>query len=311
MKVTIPPSPNTGRAIDTAGPLASEILTFALTLRSEHKKPKTVRTYTEAAVWLAQRCKRTAWTEVTRNDVREHMAWLGEHYSPAYASNQHRALQQFFRFLADEGDIPASPMTGMKPPPVPEKLVPVLAKGELQKLLDTCRTKSFTDMRDRALIMMFWSSGARLAEIAGLSVSDIDLELCGAVVTGKGSKMRIIHFDSDTAVALSRYLKARSREPHGDCEQLWIGQRGPLLGNGVYQMLKRRAARVKVKDGEQRRPFNPHRFRHDFSHRWMAKGGSEPDLMTLNGWSSASMVRRYGASAAAQRAGDSCNRVMR
>jgi site-specific recombinase XerD len=300
--VTVPRTP------ETIGAMGAIFQTFALALRAEGKSPKTVRTYTEAACWLAQRLRgespRSSWSDITKDDIRRHMAWLTGNYSPAYASNQYRALQAWFRWLAEEEDIP-NPMTGLKPPRVPQKLVPVLGSGELDRLLDTCNSPlkgTITNLRDRALILMFASSGARLSEICGLKLADIDLEQSAAIVLGKAGKPRIIRFSPEAAVALSRYLKARSRVVPTSV-QLWVGQRGPLHPNAIALMLRRRGAKAGVH-------ANAHRFRHDFSHRWLVNGGHPNDLMELNGWSSASMVSRYGASAASERARKHYDRVM-
>jgi site-specific recombinase XerD len=70
------------------------------------------------------------WEEVGKHDVQRWTAWLLNGYSAAYSSNQFRALQQFFKWLADEEEIP-DPMAGMTPPSVPGKRVPVFADGEL------------------------------------------------------------------------------------------------------------------------------------------------------------------------------------
>jgi integrase/recombinase XerD len=94
---------------------------FALYLAAEGKKPKTIRTYTDAASWLWRELDVDEWQQVTKAHIRSHVASIIERYSKSYASNQFRALQQFFRFLADEEDI-TNPMLGMKPPKVPEKL---------------------------------------------------------------------------------------------------------------------------------------------------------------------------------------------
>jgi integrase len=55
---------------------------------------------------------------------------------------------------------------------------------------------------------------------------------------------------------------------------------------------------------------HPHKFRHTFSHNWLDRGGAEGDLMELNGSSSPQMLRRYGRSAASERARRSYDRVM-
>jgi site-specific recombinase XerD len=275
---------------------------FALALAAEGKKPKTVRTYTDAAAWLQRTQELEDWSAVRKANIRAHIALiLGEH-SPAYASNQFRALQQFFRFLENEEDI-KNPMTGLKPPAVPQKLVPVIADGEWSKLIGTCTTKRFYDLRDKATLEFFRSTGARRSEVAGLRVTDIDLDQLAAIVTGKASKMRIVRFDAATGLALSRYLRARKSRKHASSDALWIGGYDQLTSDGVYQMFTRRGEKAGVE-------INPHRFRHDFSHRYLLNGGQESDLMSQNGWSSASMLRRYGASAAAERARQHYDAVM-
>jgi site-specific recombinase XerD len=100
-----------------------------LHLAAEGKAAKTIRTYTASVQWFAGEhlLKQGAgggWEQVTRQDVRQWMIWLLDRYSSAYASNQYRALQQFFRWLAGEEEIP-DPMAGLRPPRVPGKPVPV------------------------------------------------------------------------------------------------------------------------------------------------------------------------------------------
>ena len=71
-----------------------------------------------AAAHLRREVGRTGWEEVGRPDVQEWIVWLLDWYSAAYASNQFRALQQFFKWLANQEEIP-DPMAGMKPPTSP------------------------------------------------------------------------------------------------------------------------------------------------------------------------------------------------
>lgn len=276
---------------------------FALSLQAEGKKPKTIRTYTDAAAWLQRSQGIEDWHDVTKAQIRKHIADIVDTKSKAYANNQYRALQQFMKFLEAEEDI-KNPMATMKPPTVPEKLVPVISEAEWQKLIATCSGKTFYDLRDKALLEMFRASGARLSEITNLRVIDVDLDQLAAIVTGKASRMRIVRFDAKTGLAINRYMRARAKYRHAGLEALWTGQDGALTPNGVYQMVKRRAERAGIE-------MNPHRFRHDFSHRWLLNDGQEGDLMAQNGWSSSQMLRRYGASASAERARKHYDKVMR
>ena len=86
------------------------------------------------------------------------MAWLLGRYSAAYASNQFRALQQFFKWLAAEEENP-DPMAGLRPPHVPDKPVPVFADRDLPRLERACAGRSFQQRRDAAMIAVFTATG--------------------------------------------------------------------------------------------------------------------------------------------------------
>ena len=188
------------------------------------------------------------------------MAWLLDRYSTAYASNQYRALQQFFKWLAAEDEL-ADPMAGLQPPRVTEKLVPVFTGQELTRLDHACAGRSFAQRRDTAIIAIFTATGIRLSELAGLRCSDIDLWQREITVRGKGGKERIVRIGHHTARSLDRYIRARSRHLQARRPQLWLGagNREPLTAAGIYQMITRRGRQCGV-------DAYPHRFRHHFSH---------------------------------------------
>ena len=281
-----------------AGMFQAEIDSFALRLAAEGKAPKTIRTYTEAMQWFAAAAltEQVSWEQVTSRDIQRWMAWLLGRYSAAYASNQYRALQQFFKWLAAEDQLP-DPMAGLQPPRVADKLVPVFAPEELTRLERTCAGRSFAQRRDTAIIAVLTATGIRLSELAGLRCGDVDLQQREITVRGKGGKDRIVKIGHQAARSLDRYLRARSRRAYAWRSQLWLGvsNREPLTAAGIYQMITRRGRQAGV-------DAFPHRFRHHFSHTWLDRGGPEGDLMELNGWTSPQMLRRYGASPRARSA---------
>ena len=138
------------------------------------------------------------------------MAWLLERYSSAYASNQYRALQQFFKWLAAEDELP-DPMAGLQPPHVSQKLVPVFTGQDLARLEQACAGRSFAQRRDTAIIAVFTATGIRLSELAYLRCSDVDLWQREITVRGKGGKDRIVKIGHQAALNLDRYQRARSR----------------------------------------------------------------------------------------------------
>src|SRR5580693_5354850 len=159
-----------------AGILQAEISSFALRLAAEGKAAKTIRTYTEAVQWFAaalpRQASRASWEQVGSQDIQQWMTWLLNRYSNAYASNQYRALQQFFKWLAVEDELP-DPMTGLQPPRVTERLVPVFTREELARLEQACAGRSFAQRRDTAIIAVLKATGIRLAELAGLATSPV------------------------------------------------------------------------------------------------------------------------------------------
>ena len=128
-----------------AGILQAEISSFALRLAAEGKAAKTIRTYTEAVQWFAAARLPgwASWEQVGSRDIQRWMAWL--------LGNQYRALQQFFKWLAAEDQLP-DPMAGLRPPRVPAKLVPVFTGQELTRLQQACAGRSFAQRRDTAII---------------------------------------------------------------------------------------------------------------------------------------------------------------
>ena len=169
-----------------AGPFAPEIGAFRLHLAAEGKAAKTVRTYTEAVAWFAaahllERTACTSWQQVTCHDIQRWLVHLLSRYSGAYASNQFRALPQFFRWLADEEELP-DPMAGLRAPKVTEKLVPVFTSEDLSALAKVYKGRSFGQRGDAAIIAVLIATGIRAAELARIRYdpqdprcSDVDL----------------------------------------------------------------------------------------------------------------------------------------
>ncbi len=227
----------------------------------------------------------TAAGSVRREHVEAFIADQLTRWTPSTAASRYRYLQQFFRWLDEEGEIPASPMARMKPPAVPDAPVPVLSDDELRRLLAACDGRGYEERRDAAIIRLFVDTGTRLAELTGLRTDEVDFATGVVLVVGKGRRPRACPFGPKTAQALDRYLRVRARHPLADERWLWLGSKGRFTDSGVAQMLRRRSRKAGIPD------IHPHQLRHTFAHTWLAQGGNEGDLMRLAGWRSRQMLQ--------------------
>lgn len=272
-------------------------------LRAENRSPATIVAYAKATTRLYAFLRENGMPLNIEGIRREHIETFIEHLQTeglgeATISQRYRSLSSFFRYLVDNDYLTANPMARMRRPRVALRPPPVLTNEQVIAMLPPERSRTFDDIRDYAIIVLFWSSGMRLSELANLRIEDLDLDRHRARVRGKGGRYRDAVWTLEAAAKLDRYLDARARHPHADSPFLWLGKKGHLRAGGVAQAMKRRARDAGI-------DFRVHQLRHTFISNWLANGGSETDLIELVGWADASatlMLRRYGRANAAQRA---------
>jgi site-specific recombinase XerC len=114
---------------------------------------------------------------------------------------------------------------------------------------------------------------------------------------GKGRRERPVRFGARTAKAIDRYLRLRARHREALSTARWVTRKGAFGKSGLQQMIRRRGEQAGL--GYR---LHPHLFHHTFAHLMLAGGMLEGDLTLLAGWQSREMLKRYGASAATERA---------
>ena len=283
---------------------------FRRHLRAEGKAERTCVLYAMStrffADWLAARDRTATLDELTRSAIREWLADLAERNAPGTVRTRWKGLHRFCGWLVAEGELTTNPMDGLAAPAVTAPPVPVLADDELTALIKACAGPRFYDRRDEAVIRMLLDCGVRVSELCGVTVEDLDLDHEMCMVTGKGRKTRPVYFGARTGRALDRYRRVRAKHRWSHVAPLFLGERGPLTPDGVRELVRVRGELAGIKDR-----LHPHRFRHTFAHDFLISGGQERDLKRLAGWSSDTMLERYGASAADLRAREAAHRLRR
>lgn len=288
------------RNVPAAVPFEACWASFLRMLRARGRAPLTLKVYSEAAHQFESFCAAQGWDSspalLERRHVEDFILDQIERHSPATACNRFRALNTFFRWLVAEEELAANPMARMRSPQVTVRPPDVLSLDQVRAMLKACAGRSFAERRDTALITVLFDTGVRAQELIGLRCDDLDLDREVMLITGNGRRQRLVPLGARSVAALDRYLRLRAGHSHARRSDLWLGVRGPFGTSGLRQALELRAAEAGV------RGVHPHRFRHSFAHHWLVNDGGETDLMRIAGWSDASMLRRYGASAGAERA---------
>jgi integrase/recombinase XerC len=214
------------------------------------------------------------------------------------------SLRAFFNWCVAEELVERTPLARIGHAREDSAPPDVLSEDEVRRLFKACEGKDFFARRDLALLRLWFATGIRRAEIAGIRLADVDLDQRVIRVHGKGRRSRDVRIGRRAVVALDRYLRLRSAHHLAETtDAFWLGTRGALHYAGIYAVLQRRAAQAQI------RHIYPHLWRHTMAHRYLDAGGGETNLKALMGWSSNAQLQRYGASMIASRARDEYDRL--
>ena len=151
----------TGQSLEPSQ--ADLIDAFARGLRARNRSARTIKSYCDTAnrfvTFLQDQGMPTSPTAVTREHIETYIADQLDRFTPSTADTRYRCLQQYFRWLDDEGEIPSSPMAKMSPPQLTDQPVDVVNQGDLRKWSASCSGKTFDDRRDTAILMLFIDTG--------------------------------------------------------------------------------------------------------------------------------------------------------
>ena len=116
-------------------------------------------------------------------------------------------IREYGKFLVDEGILASSPAANIAMPKKERKSRVFLRVDEYMKLLNAAAGHS----RDYAILQLFLQTGIRVAELTGLTLSDIDLDAQTMLINGKGNKQRTVYLVKKAIQALKAYLADRPK----------------------------------------------------------------------------------------------------
>lgn len=197
-------------------------------------------------------------------------------------------MRSFFSYQLKEGHILTNPATGVRAPKVQQKLPSALDADQLTRLLDIPGTDPL-DLRDKAMMELFYSSGLRLSELASLNLDDITSNDGVIDVLGKSNKVRRVPIGKLALKAIDTWLPARLQLAKGNELALFIGKHGKRLSHRSIELrLQKRAI-------EQGMPqhVHPHMLRHSFASHILESSGDLRAVQELLGHADISTTQIY------------------
>lgn len=255
---------------------------YLLGLKLENKAERTIRNYR----WFLERFFSVCTVPLkllTSEDVRKYLNHFTngkkERTVDAYLS----ALSSFLQFCLAEEYIENVVIKKRWRPKIPQSLPKYLNETEFARV--KINTENL-NLRDRALMLFLFSSGCRSSEVSNLSIQDVNLEKRTAEVTGKGKRIRKVHFSEECAIALKEYLQTRNCDGIAPLFLNNTGQR--LEANAIYYITKK----IGKKAGLQQ-SLHPHCCRHTFATNMLARGATLEFIADELGHSNLNTTRIY------------------
>ncbi len=207
------------------------------------------------------------------------------------------ALRSFYQFLNNHYNIDVNPAAAVKLPKQDKRLPAVLDRAQVDMMFEYAHQVAadggFGPLRDLAMLEVFYSTGLRLAELAGLNMGDIDLVSDQVKARGKGKKERIVPLGGYATRALRQYFELRDdllqRVLGGDKRAVFLSRRAKRLSpRGVQLIVRRWLGTLDESSG-----FKVHSLRHSFATHLLDAGADLRSVQELLGHASLSTTQVY------------------
>ena len=224
--------------------------------------------------------------------VRAFLAALTKDRKKSSIGRKLASLKGFFRYLIARKHLEKDPLLLIHSPKQEKPLPTFLSVDDTFQLLGGIKIKTDLDVRDRAVLEVFYSTGVRVSELVGLNWADIDFQLGIIRVVGKGSKERIAPIGEIALQALTDYGQEQRKKWHLACK----GETPVFLNNRGERITTRSVARIVEKHLRQagiQIKMGPHGLRHSFATHLLNSGADLRVIQELLGHASLSTTQRY------------------
>ncbi|GAA0829470.1 site-specific tyrosine recombinase XerD [Bifidobacterium pullorum subsp. gallinarum] len=243
---------------------------------------------------------------VTRQDVEDYVADLdGAGESGRSKARRLASIHAFHRFALAQQAVASDVAATVKAPKGAGTLPDVLTVDEVARLLEAvpqpggagvAGVEDAVLVRDRALLELMYATGARVSEIVGADIDDMDFDEHVIRVTGKGSKQRLVPVGGYACQALQRYLDEarpvlgrRKRSGSAERRALFLNKRGCRLSRqSVWEVVKAAGERAHIT-----KPLHPHTLRHSFATHLIQGGADVRTVQELLGHASVTTTQIY------------------
>ena len=258
--------------------------------------PRTIESYKADLEAFEQYFKtldsQLAWESIDSDVVRGWMEHMMDGGNTASTVNRRlSALRSLYRFALVRDMVTRNPAHIVKGPKKAKLLPQFVRESDMDRLLDGMGmwNGTFEDMRARTMLMMFYETGIRLAELVSLDDSAVDFVEAQIKVTGKRNKQRIVPFGPELENALEAYIKERDAQVKNHCEALFVDDRGRRMTPGRVRAL--------VKDNLQKvttmKKRSPHVLRHSFATAMLNNDAGLESVQKLLGHESLATTEIY------------------
>ena len=203
------------------------------------------------------------WADVDADLVRDWMAEMMNEGQRATSINRRlSALRSFYRFALARNLVKSDPVQGVVGPKKDKPLPQFLKEKEMDELLqEDFWTDCYEDVRDRMIIMTFYETGIRLAELMNLCDGDVDFMSGQLKVTGKRNKQRLIPFGAELSQALQHYMGVRDAQVVRHSAALFLANDGQqMTADAIRYRVKKYLSLVSTL-----KKRTPHVLRHTFA----------------------------------------------